>query len=169
MDIFHYIHLNPWTTALKGKRILIVSSFIDSIAENIVHRSKLYQDVDLFPDCSFIFIQPPITNGGEESREFDIELQDFCTELDKIKNDYDIALLACGGYANPICSYIYRNHKKSAIYVGGVLQMYFGIFGNRWIVERPDVLQLYGNEYWKRPKISERPSLYERVENGCYW
>ena len=30
LDIFHYIH-NPWTHALKGKRILIVSPFIDSI------------------------------------------------------------------------------------------------------------------------------------------
>ena len=169
LDIFHYIHLNPWTTALQGKRILIVSSFIDSIKENIENRSILYDGVDLFPDCSFVFIQPPITNGGEESREFDVELQDFYLKLDKIKDTYDVALLACGGYANPIGCYIYRHHKKSAIYVGGVLQMYFGILGNRWIVERPDILHLYWNDYWKRPKISERPLQYEKVENGCYW
>ena len=169
LDIFHYIHLNPWTIALRGKRILIISSFIDSISENIIHRSKLYDGIDLFPDCTFVFIQPPITNGEEPSLEFDVELHNFYKRFDIIKDDYDIALLACGGYANLICSYIYRNHHKSAIYVGGVLQMYFGILGNRWIIERPDVLNLYWNKYWKRPKITERPIRYEKVEKGCYW
>ena len=169
LDIFHYIHSNPWTTALCGKRILIISSFVDSMKENILHRSKLYDDVDLFPECSFLFIRPPITNAGEISQEFDIELEEFYQKLDVLKDDYDVALLACGGYANPICSYIYRNHKKSAIYVGGVLQMYFGILGNRWITERPDILHLYCNDFWKRPKLTERPRQYEKIENGCYW
>ena len=169
LDIFHYIYLNPWTTSLQGKRILIISSFIDSISENIRDRDKIYNNIDLFPECSFVFIKPPITNASENSREFDIELQEFTKHLDVIKDDYDIALLACGGYANPICSYIYNNHNKSAIYVGGVLQMYFGILGNRWIQERPDILNLYWNEYWKRPKITERPLHFQQVEKGCYW
>lgn len=31
LDIFHYIYSNPWTQSLKGKRILIVSPFEDTI------------------------------------------------------------------------------------------------------------------------------------------
>jgi uncharacterized protein (UPF0297 family) len=169
LDIFHYIHKLPWTIGLKGKRILIISSFIESISEKITDRAKLYDGIDLFPDCSFVFIKPPITNAGEDSKEFDIELEIFYKELDLIKDKYDIALLACGGYANPICNYIYKKHRKSAIYVGGVLQMYFGILGNRWLKERKDVVLLYLNEYWSRPKISERPNNFEIVEKGCYW
>ena len=79
-----------------------------------------------------------------------------------------IAFVSCGGYANPICSHIYSK-GKSAMYIGGVLQMYFGILGNRWIQERNDVVHLFYNEYWKRPKVSERPLNYGKIENGCYW
>ena len=58
---------------------------------------------------------------------------------------------------------------KSAIYVGGVLQMYFGIYGERWVRERPDVLALYKNEHWVRPREEERPTGFEKVESQCYW
>ena len=169
LDIFHYIYSLPWTIALKGKRILIISSFIDSISENINNRTKIYDGIDLFPDCTFVFIKPPITFGNENSQEFDIELNIFYQRLDLVKNDYDVALLACGGYANLICNYIYKYHQQSAIYVGGVLQMYFGVFGNRWLIERKDVIQLYHNEYWIRPKESEKPKEWNKIENACYW
>lgn len=60
---------------------------------------------------------------------------------------------------------------KSAIYVGGVLQMYFGILGNRWIKDRPGIIKLYveNNPYWSRPKDSERPTGYQNIEKSCYW
>jgi hypothetical protein len=169
LDIFHYIHSNPWTQALKGKRILIVSSFVESIKEQIPIRDKLYDGIELFPDCTFVYIKPPQTQGDNPSLEFDQELSTFYIELDKIKDDYDVALLSCGGYGNLISNYIFTNHEKSAIYVGGVLQMYFGILGNRWFLERPDIIRLYMNSYWKRPKDNEKPKGFEKVERGCYW
>jgi hypothetical protein len=89
------------------------------------------------------------------------------TVMEKL-NSFDIALVSCGGYANPICAHMYLK-GKSAIYVGGVLQMYFGILGNRWIKERPDIIKLYHNKYWKRPKPSEKPKNCEKVEGACYW
>lgn len=166
-DIFHYIYSNPWTRALKGKRILIISPFEESIKEKIPIREKIY-GIDLFPDCIITTIKPPQTQADQDSREFDIELTDFFKKLDKIKDTYDVALVSCGGYANPVCNYIYKS-GKSSIYIGGVLQLYFGILGNRWLIERPDVIRLFLNEHWSRPKISERPINYEKVEGGCYW
>ena len=44
-----------------------------------------------------------------------------------------------------------------------------GIYGARWVKERPDILRLYLNKYWSRPKESERPKNYQNVEGGCYW
>ena len=79
-----------------------------------------------------------------------------------------MALCSCGGYGNPICAFIY-NMGKSAIYVGGVLQMYFGIYGQRWLKERKDVIKLYLNEHWSRPKITEKPKSATEIEEGCYW
>jgi hypothetical protein len=122
----------------------------------------------LFPECEFVFLKPPQTQADEDAREFDVELSDFKLQIDNIVDDFDVALLSCGGYANPIASYIF-SQKKSAIYVGGVLQMYFGILGNRWILQRPDIVTLFVNSHWKRPKESERPKNSHKVENGCYW
>ena len=40
---------------------------------------------------------------------------------------------------------------------------------NRWLKERPDVVYLYHNEHWKRPKNNEKPLNHKKIENGCYW
>ena len=167
MDVFHYIHTLPWTHALRGKRILIVSAFEESIRAALPNHDKMY-GVNLFPDCEISTIRPPQTQAAEPSREFDVELADFCERLDAIKGTYDVALVACGGYGNLVCNHIYTT-GHSAIYVGGVLQMYFGILGQRWLRERPDVIRLYMNEYWTRPKESEKPANYQAVEGSCYW
>ena len=169
MDIYHYIYSRPFTTALKGKRILIVSPFEDSIRAKLEIRSQLYDGVDLFPDCSFLFITPPVTNGDNISDEFDIELTRFYARLNGLRGKYDVALLSCGGYANPVANYIYENHGASAIYIGGVLQMYFGIYGGRWLKERGDILKLFMNEHWSRPSNKEKPNNFTVIENGCYW
>lgn len=166
-DIFNHIHNNPWTLALRGKKILIISSFIESIKEKIPIREKIY-GIDLFPDCEFIFLKPPQTHGSNVSRTFELEFNDFVKRIDDIKDTFDVALCSCGGYGNPICGAIY-DMGKSAIYVGGVLQMYFGIYGGRWLKERPDIMRMYLNKYWSRPKESERPKNYKQVENSCYW
>ena len=165
-DIYHYLH-NPWTHALKGKKILIISAFVESIKEKIEIRKEIY-GVDLFPECSFTFLKPPQTQGNEESEEFIVELEKFQKKIDEMKDEFDVALVSCGGYGNLVCNYIYKINK-SAIYVGGVLQMYFGIYGARWLRERKDILNLYMNKYWTRPKEQEKPRSYEKVENSCYW
>lgn len=167
-DIFHYIYSQPWTLALRGKRVLIVSAFEDSIIEKIPIREKIY-GIDLFPDCTLLTVKPMQTQGNEPSSgNFIEDMRPFLDKLDKIRDDYDVALVSCGGYGNLVCNHIYES-GKSAIYVGGVLQMYFGILGGRWFKERADVLRLFMNSSWSRPKESERPSNYKAVEDGCYW
>ena len=68
----------------------------------------------------------------------------------------------------PILGRLYEM-GKSAIYVGGVLQMYFGVYGSRWERERPLVMKLFKNEHWVRPSNDERPPGFENVEESCYW
>lgn len=166
-DIFHYIYTRPWTHALRGKTILVISPFVESLKEQITRLRLIYDGVDLFPECQFKFIRPPQTHAEEPSMEFDQELSQFMAQLNNVGH-YDVALVSAGGYGNPICSQIYRQ-GKSAIYVGGVLQMYFGILGQRWVTERPDVVKLFKNQYWIRPKDSEKPRGFKSIEGGCYW
>lgn len=169
LDIFHYIYSKPWTTALRGKRILIVSAFASSMQDQLPNLSKIYDNVDLFPECTFRFIKPPMTQANESSEDFQTELKTFYLELDKERDNYDVALVSSGGNGNIICNYIFTDHGKSAIYVGGVLQMFFGILGNRWVRERPDILKLFHNSFWTRPKESERPTGFYDIEESCYW
>ena len=166
-DIFHYINAMPWTFTLRGKRILIVSSFADSMREKDGIREKIY-GIDLFPDCKLMYITPPQTQADEPSNGFKVELDAFKQQLDSISHNYDVALVAAGGYGNLICDYIY-NTGHSAIYVGGVLQMYFGIVGQRWIRERSDVIRHYINEHWTRPSDHEKPKNHSIIERNCYW
>ena len=171
-DIFHYVRGcgNPWTHALRGKRILIVSAFAATIQTQLPHLTEVY-GIDLFPGCTLTTIRPPQTQGAEPSREFSEELEEFCGRLDAIKDTYDVALVSCGGYGNLVCNHIYEKNHKSAIYVGGVLQMYFGILGERWVRERPEVVALFqrGNAAWTRPSEAEKPANFGAVEGACYW
>jgi hypothetical protein len=169
LEIYNFIKRERvWTEALKGKRILVISSFIESISEKIPVLDKIYGR-DLFPDCKFVFVKPPMLNCDSISQEWDIELNNFCLELDKLRDDYDIALVSCGGLGNLVCNYIYEEHKKSSIYVGGVLSVWFGVYNRRLIEEKSTILRMYLNEHWSRPKVSERPVGWEKTERGCYW
>ena len=167
LDVFNSIAREPWTLALKGKRVLIISPFAESFKEKVEVRTEIY-GIDLFPDCELSFIKPPQTQGDNPSDEFDVELRRFVDELEKIKDTFDVALCSCGGYGNLVCSELF-DMGKSAIYIGGVLQMYFGIYGERWLKERPDIMKLYMNRHWSRPKEEEKPSGFEEVEDSCYW
>ena len=167
LDIFHNIFNNPWTTALKGKRLLIVSPLIESMKAKLDILPEIY-GVDLFPNCKFIFLKPPQTQGLCPSDEFDKELENFIKKVNAIKDDFDIALCSCGGYGNLVCLEIFKL-GKSAIYVGGVLQMFFGIYGNRWLKERPDIIRLFMNKHWSRPTENEKPPGHKKIEGSCYW
>jgi len=166
LDIFEYIYANKiWTTALRGKKILIVSSFVKSIKAQI-EKGEIYPK-ELFPECEFVYIKPPQTNGKHISLEWDRELELFNERLAKI-GEYDIALVSAGGYGNLIVNHIY-NQGKSAIYVGGVLQTYFGIIGNRWLEEKSSAIKMFKNERWIRPLEEERPPGWQDIESSAYW
>lgn len=167
-DIFHLIYQEkPWTHALRGKRLLIISPFGETFKKQLPVLDKIYGR-DLFPECTFTFLKPPITNGKNPSRPFIEELNDFVKRIGVVKDEFDVALVSCGGYGNPVINRIH-DMGKSAIYVGGVLQMYFGVYGSRWERERPLMMKLFKNEHWVRPTSDERPQGFENVEGSCYW
>jgi hypothetical protein len=140
-DIFNFIH-NPWTHALANKRILIISPFVD-----IIRTQPNAYPIDLFPGCTFIYIKSPDT-GVDWITEF----IDLCDSIKLVENDFDVALCSCGGYGNPVCTYIY-SLNKSAIYVGDVLSIYFGIYNDNWFMNNKEIMSLYLTNTWKRSKI----------------
>ena len=127
-EIFHYIYRQPWTQALHNQRILLVSPLADQMCAQSSRRTKFYDGVDLFPECTFL---------GLESAD----------KLDTVQGQYDVALVSCGKESNAVCASIYKR-GHSAICVGPALPMYFGILGKQWLRDRPDVVRLFLNEAW---------------------
>ena len=69
--------------------------------KQVPHLPKIYGR-DMFPDCTFTFLKPPVTNAKNKSRSFMEELNDFTSRVEAVKDSFDVALVSCGGYGNPI-------------------------------------------------------------------
>lgn len=158
----------PWTRALKGKKVLVVHPFANTIEKQYAIRDKIFPNhPDYLPDFELHTIKAVQTIAGQEDERFAnwFEALDYMKEEIK-KVDFDIALIGCGAYGFPLGSFC-KNLGKSAVHIGGDLQMLFGILGARW--EAYDVTKELVNEYWVRPGEDERPKSAEVVEDACYW
>ena len=71
----------------------------------------------------------------------------------------------------PLGAYL-RGTGRSSIYIGGSLQMWFGIIGNRWrgwAKKNAFLRQVFNNSNWVSPLPSERPPGYKTEESSAYW
>lgn len=156
----------PWSRALKGKRVLVVHPFTESINKQYLIREKLFEDPDVLPDFDLITYKAVQTNAGgtcDYETWFDA-LDGMYSDISKL--DFDVAIVGCGAYGLPLSARI-KDMGKQVIHLAGATQILFGIRGARWDV-RPE-MQKYFNEYWIRPSDNERPSSADKVEGGCYW
>lgn len=165
MDFWRYE--KPFTCALRGKKVLVVHPLAAQIERQYKNREKLFVDEDWLPEFELQTIAAVQTIAGERDARFDtwFEALDYMTDEVK-KHDFDVALLGCGAYGMPLASRI-KKMGKQVIYMGGVLQMLFGIRGKRWD-NIPEAKALY-NSYWVDPDPSLKPKRADTVEEGCYW
>lgn len=159
---------HPWTFALKGKRILVVHPFADTIESQYKnHRKDLFENEEMLPEFASLQTVKAVQSIAGNPVGFStwFEALDWMkTEIDK--KDFDIALLGCGAYGVPLAAHIKQIGKK-AVYMGGVLQMLFGIKGSRF--ECSKISSPFINEYFVYPDDADRPENADFVEGGCYW
>lgn len=156
----------PWTAALKGKRVLVIHPFEDTIRSQYEKREKLFENPQLLPEFTLLTLKAVQTSGSQRDDRF----QDWFEALDYMKSqcdalDFDVALIGCGAYGFPLAAHIKRMGKQ-AIHLGGVLQILFGIKGRRW--DESDTRLMY-NEHWVYPGKNEIPKGAGKIENACYW
>ena len=157
----------PWTRALEGKKVLVISPFSKTIENQYSRIQKIYPN-GFMPRFELQTIQSvwyTATTGKDERFATWHDALEYLRNQIKAR-DFDVALLSCGPFGVPLLSTI-KEMGKQGIYVGGVLQLYFGIRGNRW-----DTWYHYDdlyNEYWVRPGEDNRPSGAGQYEDGCYW
>jgi hypothetical protein len=166
-DLEPYYHTNPWSSLLKNKRVLIIHPFAKSIESQYKnHRSQLFEDPNVLPEFELLTLQSCNTSAGNRLGDSWVHnFRDMCAKIDQI--EFDVALLGCGGYGLPLVNYIKNSKRRSAIYVGGALQILFGIKGLRWD-NIPQINKFY-NEFWVRPAEEEKIEGLELVEGGCYY
>ena len=149
---------------MKGKRVLIIHPFEKTIKKQYLKRELLFKNKETLPDCTLLTYKTFMTLGNNKIHEsWKQTYEIMCNDIEKI--NFDIALLGCGGYGHPLVHFIRNNMKKSAIYMGGALQILFGIKGKRW--DNHQIISTLYNEHWCYPE--EIPKNYEKIENGCYW
>lgn len=172
----------PWTRILKGKKVLVIHPFEESIKCQYLHREELFENLDILPDFDLITMKAVQTIAGNKS-----EFKDWFEALAYMENriseiDFDIAIIGCGAYGLPLAAYVKRLGKQ-AIHLAGGTQLLFGIVGNRWTDSYKkkgvwhylpgkdiniDYTSLF-NEKWIYPLPSDTPRNAKAVEGACYW
>jgi hypothetical protein len=165
-----YFSKIPWTKALKGKKVVVVHPFAETIQSQYKKRELLFAN-DLLPEFSLRTVKAVQSIAGEKT-----PFQDWFEALDSMKKEidkeeYDICLIGAGAYGFPLAAHVKREGKKG-FHLGGSLQLLFGIRGKRW--ENVDYNSTYNyanlmNEFWTKPGESEKPKDASVVEGACYW
>lgn len=156
---------NPWSQALKGKKVLVVHPFAKSISNQMRVFDRLFEDKRVLPPFELITYKSVQSLGGNNDYVSWFEALDKMTK-DIKQLDFDIAIVGCGAYGMPLASRI-KKMGKQVIHLAGATQILFGVRGARWD-SRPE-MQKYFNEYWVRPSELEKPKNADRVEGACYW
>jgi hypothetical protein len=167
---FNYIgNIDVWLKLieqlLKNSKLLFISSFADSISVNKYKLNEIHNRLYDFNVSNITEIKAPLTLASEPDSSWLKEQGDLMRKINQI--DFDIAFVSCGGYGHSVCYDIYSN-GKSAIYIGGILQLFFGILGNRWTSDN-SFNSKFVNDYWTKPQENEIPKNSFLVENSCYW
>lgn len=158
-----FLSENPWSIALKGRKVLVIHPFAESIEKQYLKREFLFDNKDILPQFDLLTIKAVQSLGGSNLFKNWFEALNWMkNEMDKV--DYDICLIGCGAYGFPLAAHAKRMGKK-AVHIGGALQLLFGIKGKRWDNSRN---QFY-NDYWIRPNDTEKPNNAENIEGSCYW
>lgn len=154
-----------WSRVLKGKRVLVVHPFAETIEKQYRnHRSQIWKNDSTLPElASLETVKAVQTIAGTKDARFETWFDALLYMEQEIeKHDFDVALIGCGAYGFPLAAHVKRLGKK-AVHIGGPLQLFFGIKGKRW-----DNMGLY-NESWVSPSSGDRPKGLNNVEGGCYW
>lgn len=159
----------PWSAALKGKKVLVIHPFEDTIKAQYKKREKLFPGTEILPEFELKTLKAVQTLCGERDERFDnwFEALDYMYN-EALKIDFDVAIIGCGAYGMPLAAML-KKAGKQTIHLGGATQLLFGIKGRRWEENYPSKIATCFNEDWTYPLDSEKPKNGSTVEMGCYW
>ena len=153
----------PWTGALKGKKVLVIHPFEESIIEQYQKRQQLFPGTQVLPEFELKTMKAVQTIAGEKDERFEswFEALEYMYK-EAVKIEFDVAIIGCGAYGLPLAAKL-KAAGKQVIHMGGATQILFGIKGRRW-VDNPRA-GISFNDAWAYPKENETPRNCMVVEN----
>ncbi len=157
---------DPWTSALEGKRVLVVSPFTNSIRRQYARRTLIWKDPRILPEFTLHTVRTPLSAGlvTPVHKDWVAALDDLKGQMDA--QDYDVALIGAGAFSLALATHA-KARGRIGVHLGGTTQFLFGVYGGRW--KDSAEFQAFINKDWIRPDESETPQTVEKIENGCYW
>ena len=161
----------PWSVEIKSRTLLVVHPFAVSIQRQYfkhVNGEPLFSDPDVLPQLKALKTVPAITSfaGASTQYNWSLNLEIMKAQI-AAQAPFDLAILGCGGYGQPLTSFIVTELHKPAIYIGGGTQLLFGIRGERW--ESHEDLRNLIRSSWVGPLQSEIPPNAANIEDSAYW
>lgn len=160
-----------WLKALEGKKVLVVTPFDEAVKHQYERRNEIYPE-GFIPEFGELIVYKSVWFISKEKELHDPRFNTWFEALEKQRRDiekldFDIALLGCGPFGAPLQVTIRKMGKKS-VYLGGELQLYFGIKGKRWDNDTSGIAKYY-NDSWISLTEDTRPRGAERLDMNCYW
>lgn len=131
--------LNSFKAWGEGKKILIISPFEESVKYQYARKNDLLIDYT-FPEFELVTYKTKVLYNfesdtkeslGVDTDNWEEEWRKMAGEISQL--DFDIAWLSCASYANVLGDYIAHQIGKKAVYIGGMLNMFFNIYGGRYV------------------------------------
>lgn len=156
----------------KNKKVLIITSHSET-TKNQLNKPNKYFKKNIFDESTKFYVYKPAQQnaGNHDANSWQFHYNKMKLDLNKLVGEFDIALVSCGGFGMILCDYIFTELKKSAMYIGGPLQLYFGIIGNRWR-HHPVISKLFNDNWITVMDQDKPPGLIKNAtlcENSCYW
>jgi hypothetical protein len=155
----------PWSSALRGLRVVVVHPFVGSFARQYPKRREIWGAHEVLPDCDLRFVKMPLSPGLVPSADPDwfARYQSIVAEVDA--QPYDVLIVGAGGISLLLVAHA-RRAGKIGIHTGGGTQILFGVLNKRF--DRSETREM-ANAAWARPLPEETPETRFKVEMGCYW
>jgi len=155
-----------WVSGLADKKVLVVSSFSESIKYQYERRDELakYPGALLpkFELKTYQMLQTQCNQRCGFNSWFDAYSK---VESDVLAIDFDVAIVGAGAYALPLCAAIKRS-GRSAIEACSHTPTLFGVVCKRYVED--GTLARCGTKSWIRP-MEDPPEYAKEIEDGCYW
>lgn len=169
---------DPWTSHLKDKKVLVISTHLDSIKHQWKKIDKVWgNNKNLIASFKLVDVIHSPYHPNVDNRQYG-KFNDWLECVEHIKGiidtyDYDILLAGCSTSAPLYCTHA-KLRGKIGIQTGGVLQLFFGLIGKRWLSEGHYARwrEMF-NEHWIFPLLSDhaqQKNNYNYLEtNQAYW